>query len=183
MFAIKAHPPNQRSNTTTPGRNRVEYRPSNSWLLMMLACCFLMQACATPMGVQFDKPTLNLVSVTPLAAEGFTQRFRLGFVMRNPNDSALVTKGMVYDVYFEDHKLLGGVSNDIPTIEGYTEGSFDVIASTNMMGSLRLIGDLMQQPRNEFAYRLEARLDLSSPINRKIGINETGEFSLSPATQ
>jgi LEA14-like dessication related protein len=151
-------------------------------LVALLALFPLLQACVTPGGSRFDTPSLNLVSVTPLPAEGFSQRFELGFVIRNPNEGALTAKGMVYDIYFENHKLLSGVSNNIPTVEGYTEGSFDVIASTNMIGSLRLIADLMQQPRNQFAYRLEARLDLSTPIHRKISIEETGELSFSSAT-
>ncbi len=184
MSSSKTYLLYQNQNATHPAPLRINrrYRSRFCWVLVALLSLFpLLQSCVTPVGTQFDKPTLNLVSITPLPAEGFSQRFRLGFVIRNSNASSLVTKGMLYDIYFEDHKLLSGVSNSVPTVEGYTEGSFDVIASTNMLGSLQLITDLMQQPRNQFGYRLEARLDLSSPINRKISIKETGEFSLAPA--
>lgn len=185
MPSSRTLPLSQNPNTRQPVPLQIHLLPQGRFLLALvvfLSLLPLLQACVTPGGSQFDKPSLNLVSVTPLPAEGFSQRFELGFVIRNPNESALTAKGMLYDIYFEDHKLLSGVSNNIPTIEGYTEGSFKVIASTNMLGSLRLIADLMQQPRNQFSYRLEARLDLSSPIHRKINIEETGEFSLSPAS-
>ncbi len=183
MASSNNYPPCRHQNATKSVPSRVNRWPRSSfcWALVALLGVFpLLQSCTTPLGVSFEKPTLNLVSVTPLPADGFSQRFRLGFVIRNPNGSSLASKGMVYDIYFENHMLLSGVSNSIPTIEGYTEGSFDIVASTNMLGSLRLITDLLQQPRNQFAYRLEARLDVSSPINRKISIEEFGVFSLSP---
>jgi LEA14-like dessication related protein len=171
---------NTASQALRANRGPAAFRWLSGIMFIGLFCFSL--ACVTPRGsMGFDEPTLNLISITPLPAEGFSQRFRLGFVIRNPNHNPLNARGMLYDIYFEDHKLLSGVTNSIPPVEGYNEDSFEVIASTHLIGSLRLIQDLMQTPRSHYEYRLKARLDLSSPVNRKINIEETGEFSLATA--
>ncbi len=133
-------------------------------------------ACATT-GIPFDEPSLELVSVEPLPAEGFAQRFRLGFSLRNPNGSPLDARGMAYEISLEGHKLLSGVTNEIPEVGGYEEVSFDIVASTSLLGSLRLIEDLFNQPRERIEYRLQAKLELASPVSRKVKIEEVGEFS------
>lgn len=181
MKALRANPAigNTVSQALPGNRGATAFRWLSGIMMIVLLCFPL--ACATQRGMGFDEPTLNLISITPLPAEGFSQRFRLGFVIRNPNHNPLNARGMLYDIYFEDHKLLSGVTNSIPAVEGYNEDSFEVIASTHLIGSLRLIQDLMQTPRSHYEYRLKARLDLSSPVNRKITIEETGEFSLAPA--
>jgi LEA14-like dessication related protein len=141
-----------------------------AWLLLL---CL---ACVTPVG--FETPTLELTSVTPLPTDDLAQQFELGFLLRNPNSEPFTVRGMSYSVYLEGHKLLSGVTNAIPVVGPYEEERFTIIASTSLLGSLRLFEDLFAQPRDQFEYRLEAKLELSSPVVRKMNLEETGWIRL-----
>jgi len=131
----------------------------------------------TPVG--FETPSLELTSVTPMPTDDLAQRFELGFLLSNPNSEPFTVRGMSYSVYLEGHKLLSGVTNAIPEVGPYEEERFTIVASTSLLGSIRLFEDLFSQPRDQFEYRLEAKLELSSPVARKLSLEETGLIRIS----
>jgi len=109
-----------------------------------------------------------------MPTDDLAQRFELGFLLSNPNGEPFTVRGMSYSVYLEGHKLLSGVTNAIPEVGPYEEQRFTIVASTSLLGSVRLFEDLFSQPRDQFEYRLEAKLELSSPVARKLSLDEKG---------
>lgn len=97
----------------------------------------------------------------------------------NPNPESLRLEGAVYSVRLEGRKLVEGVANDLPIIEGYGEGRITLTAGVDVIGGVRLLADLMNQPRDRFEYSLDARLD---PVgfSRDIRIRDTGQIDLQP---
>lgn len=117
---------------------------------MMLAACATLP--------DYETPTVNVTSFRMLPSGTMTPRFMIGLHIVNPNRIPLELEGIAYSVYIEDHKILTGASNELPVIEPYGEGEVTLYAVTNMMGSISLLSDMMNRPRSEYSYRLDARL-------------------------
>jgi LEA14-like dessication related protein len=133
--------------------------------------------CAT-LGPDYETPAVNVSSIRALPSESIVPRFEIGLHIVNPNRSALALQGIAYTLKLEGHKLLTGVANDLPTIEGYGEGEVTLVASTNLLGSIRLFTELMNANPDTITYDLEAKLDPGG-IQPAIMVVESGEISLS----
>ena len=148
-------------------------------IVVLLAACVTLSACA---GLQsdFETPTVGVSSFRALPAEGMVPRFEIGLHIVNPNRTALKLDGIVYSVTLEGHKVLTGVSGDLPVIGAYSEGDVILTATADLLSSIGLLTSLMQQPQETFSYELDARLDIGS-LRPRIHIQEKGEFSLAGA--
>ncbi len=140
-------------------------------------CLFLLLTGCATLQQNFEPPTVSLTSFRLLPYERMTPRFEIGLHVINPNLMPLALKGISYKVNIEGHQLLNGVTNDLPLIEGYGEGDVILEASTDLFSSLRLLSELMAEPRDIFTYELEAKLDVGSMLPA-IRIKETGEVHL-----
>lgn len=117
---------------------------------MMLAACATLP--------DYETPTVNVTSLSMLPSGTMTPRFRIGLHIVNPNRIPLELEGIAYSVYIEDHKVLTGASNELPVIEPFGEGEVTLYAVTNMMGSISLLSDLMNRPRSNYHYKIDAKL-------------------------
>lgn len=137
----------------------------------LLLCVFLC-ACA---GFQpgLEPPEIKLVSLTPLAADGFQQRFAVGLTVTNPNARDLVLQGMSYRIGIAGHDIFSGVANQLPVLTSYAETPVTVEVSASLMNVLALIGDLSRQTPDELTYQLSAKLDVGSFLPA-IRIDESG---------
>jgi LEA14-like dessication related protein len=133
--------------------------------------------CAT-LGPDYETPAVNVSSIRALPSESIVPRFEIGLHIVNPNRSPLALQGIAYTLKLEGHKLLTGVANDLPTIEGYGEGEVTLVASTNLLGGIRFFTELMKSNPDTITYDLEAKLDPGG-IQPVINVVESGEFSLS----
>jgi hypothetical protein len=147
-------------------------------LLLVVA---LISGCAG-LGVGREPPSVFLQSFRavpdPGAGAGLPA-FEIVLRVLNPNPEPLRLQGAVYSVRLEGRKLIEGVANDLPEIEGYGEGRIVLTAGVDLLGGVRLMADLMKQPRDRFEYSLDARLD---PVgfSRDIRIQDTGQIDLRP---
>lgn len=145
------------------------------FLVLMLTGC-------AGLGVGREPPSVFLQSFRavpdPQAGAGLPA-FEIVLRVLNPNPEPLRLQGAVYSVRLEGRKLIEGVANDLPGIEGYGEGTITLTAGVDVLGGIRLLADLMNQPRDRFEYSLDARLD---PVgfSRDIRIRETGQIDLQP---
>jgi hypothetical protein len=124
----------------------------------------------------YESPTVNITSFRLLPSDGLIPRFEIGMRVINPNRSALNLQGLSYSIEIEGHKIVTGVSNDLPHIDGYSEGNVTLVAAANLLSGIRLISELMKENRDTFTYGFEAKLDpggWSIPFH----IQEKGEFS------
>jgi LEA14-like dessication related protein len=125
----------------------------------------------------FETPTVGVSSFRVLPAEGMAPKFEIGLHIVNPNRSPLKLEGIVYSVILEGHKVLTGASSDLPVIEAYSEGDVTLTATTDLLRSISLFATLINQPRDTFAYKLDAKLDIGN-LRPRIHIQEKGEVSL-----
>jgi LEA14-like dessication related protein len=144
-----------------------------SWLIAVV----FMQGCAN-LQSDFETPSVQLVSLQALPANGLEQRFTMGLRVANPNGLALNLVGMSYSIELEGFKLVTGVSNDIPSIAAYGEGLVNVEASVSLIDGVRLINGLLSKPQSELNYKIGAKLDTGLPFIGKIPVTDTGVINL-----
>ncbi len=131
----------------------------------------------------YEKPVVSITSFKALPANGMIPQFEIGLRIVNPNRSALVLKGISYTIALEGHKIMTGVSNELPMIDAYGEGKVVLKASVDLFSSIRFITDLMgKKKRNKISYSFNAKLDAGT-LHPLIRIKEKGEVSLTQPMQ
>jgi hypothetical protein len=126
----------------------------------------------------YEPPTVSISSFKPLSRQDGAPRFEIGLHIINPNRTPLLLKGIAYSLHLEDHKVLTGVSNELPEIAAYGEADIVIQASVDLLNSIRLISDLMTKRRDIFHYSLEAKLDPGG-LRPSIYVTREGMISLS----
>ena len=147
--------------------------------LHIIAIAALLAACAGLSG-RIENPRVTVTSLRVLPAEGVEQRVEVGLRLLNPNGFDLDAKGLVISLGINDVPLLNGATADVPRVPAYGEAEAKVVLSVNLMSGLRLVSRLMQHPDEPLQYRLEARLDLRSPMWKRLTLMEQGEISPRP---
>ena len=125
-----------------------------------------------------EPPTVSVQSFRAVPAPGNgLPAFEIGLVVLNPNPEPLRLQGIAYSIRLDGQPLLDGVSNDLPVIEGYGQGTVTLNAAVNVLGGIRLVNSLMRSPRQTFDYEFTARLD---PVgfSRDIRVTESGRIDL-----
>lgn len=154
----------------------------NNTLKIFFAFFVFLNAGCAGLHLNHESPTVNVTSFRMLPAEGLIPRFEIGLRVINPNRTGLTFHGLSYSIEVEGHKILTGVSKDLPDIAGYSEGDVTLIAAANLLSGVRLITDLMNERRESFSYGFEAKLDTGG-WRPAIHVQEHGEFNFSAATQ
>jgi len=154
--------------------NAVMESIKSSLILLMV---ILLMGCAGQIH-DYETPRVNVSSFKSLPNEGAGPRFEIGLHIINPNRSPLELQGLAYTLHLEGHEILTGVSNQLPVIDAYGEADIVIQASIDLLGSIRLIMDLMSQRRDEFSYSLKARLDPGG-LRPNIYVSREGTIALS----
>lgn len=127
----------------------------------------------------YEAPSVSVQSFRPVTTDGGgLPTFEIVLHVINPNLEPLELAGISYSISLDNHKLIKGVGNDLPVIEGYGEGSFTVTAGFNVIAGIQLFRSLMNKDTNSFDYAFEAKLDPGA-YKRKIRISDSGSISLS----
>ena len=155
--------------------------PRRALTLIIVAAIALVTGCAT-LHPEFETPAVSVSTIRALPSEGMAPRFEIGLHITNPNRTALKLHGIAYSLKLDGYKILTGVANDLPTIDGYGEGDVTLIATTSLLSSIRFFTDLMNAQRDIIAYELNAKLDLGG-LRPNIHVGEKGEISLSEQTR
>ncbi len=155
--------------------------PRCHWILILVSTVLMIAGCAT-LGPDYETPSVNVSAIRALPSDSIAPRFEIGLHITNPNRSALELHGIAYSLKLDGHKILTGVANDLPTIDGYGEGDVTLIATTSLLSSIRFFTDLMNAQRDTIAYELNAKLDLGG-LRPNVHVGEKGEISLSGQTR
>ena len=148
---------------------------------ILLICAGLLgglQAC-TSMQPDYEEPVVSVTSFRPLANEGSGLSFEIGLRIVNPNSEPLELQGIAYTIELDGHKVITGVGNDLPTIEGYSEETLTLQASASMYQAIRFFTDMMQGSKDSVQYELSTKLDVGT-FRPAIRIQDSGEISLQP---
>lgn len=125
-----------------------------------------------------EVPVVSISSFKAIPAEGMIPQFEIGLHIVNPNRTALILKGVAYTISLEGHKIMTGVSNQLPRIEPYGEGDVLLKASIDLFTSIGFITDLISnQKKDKISYSFNAKLDAGS-LHPFIRVSQKGEFSL-----
>ncbi len=144
-----------------------------------IVICFLfitslLSACGGYYGQ--DDPEIVVQGVRAVPSAGFIPNFVIDLNIVNPNRSPIHLNGVFYTLHLEGHRLFTGATNDLPDIEGFSEGSFSVNANPDLLSGLGLVADLFSRPRNGFEYAIDAKLDVGG-FRRNFNVYETGLIS------
>jgi LEA14-like dessication related protein len=138
---------------------------------------FILSSCA---GMQsgYDPPSVSLTSFRFIPGDSIVPRFEVGLRILNPNRDALELEGLFYNITIENNKIISGVANDLPTIEGY--GAEDILleAVVDVIGGAKLLQSLLHSQKGSIDYGFNAKLDLGS-LQTPLRVSENGEFSMS----
>lgn len=143
--------------------------------LAALTVILLMTACASWFP-SYEKPQVNITSFA-LAPEstGVAPTFLIGLQVVNPNRNALPLKGMSYSVEVEEQRILTGAEPNLPEVPGYGTAEFTIKASPDLLGSARLLNQLLSGQRETLHYVFRARFDVGRLLPY-ITLEEEGEF-------
>jgi LEA14-like dessication related protein len=155
--------------------------PRCHWILILVSTVLMIAGCAT-LSPDYETPSVNVSAIRALPSDSISPRFEIGLHITNPNRTTLKLHGIAYSLKLDGYKILTGVANDLPTIDGYGEGDVTLIATTSLLSSIRFFTDLMNAQRDIIAYELNAKLDLGG-LRPNIHVGEKGEISLSEQTR
>ena len=136
----------------------------------------LLPSCAI-LSPGLEKPTITITSLSLGKSNGLKQSFNIGLSITNPNGKAIPVVGMKYTMSLNGYDLLSGVTNEIPTLEAYSDTDVTLSASANLVSALRLINSLTTSPLDKLQYSLDGKLDLKGwplPMN----VSKSGGISL-----
>ncbi len=136
----------------------------------------LLTGCAS-IAPQLDPPKVSIESFRSLPSSGGAPRFEIKLRVANPNKQTLDIAGISYSVELLGKEVISGVTNDVPTIEGYSEEVVTLEASLQLFQLLRLLSGLGRTQADALDYRFSAKIDFNGfvPTQR---IEETGEITL-----
>lgn len=144
--------------------------------LSLYGTLLLLIACA-PLQLGFESPAVNVTHFRVLPSNDIVPTFEIGLHVINPNRVALKLQGLSYNVELEGHRIITGVANKLPVIEAYGEGDVLLQARPDLFSTLSLFTDLLNQPREKFAFVLDAYLDVGN-FWPKIKVSQSGAVSL-----
>ena len=146
-------------------------------LCSLLTMLILLSACAS-WWHSYEQPQINITSFS-LAPDGsgVAPRFLIGLQVINPNRRALPLQGMSYSVEVDGNRVLSGVKPDLPRIEGYSSADIVIEASPDLLGSARLLNQLLSGQQQTLDYLFKARFDVGALLPY-VTIEERGEFGL-----
>lgn len=149
------------------------------WFALSALCAWLLIGCAS-LSPYPEQPTVSVTSFA-LAPDstGLTPRFRVGLNVVNPNRRELRLVGMSYGLEIEGTRILSGAASDLPVVPAYGSADFTVDLTPDLLGSARLLSDLMGRHRDRLDYRFSARLDVGGWMP-DIRVEQQGELKLSP---
>ena len=145
-------------------------------LAVMFAWTLLLGGCAS-LPTSLDPPKVSMESFASLPSDSGAPRFLIKLRVQNPNEQTLDIAGVSYSIALMGQEVVTGVSNDVPVIEGYSEGIVSLEANLQLFQLLRLLASLGQAETDELAYRFTAKIDFKGllPTQR---VEEEGQISL-----
>ena len=151
----------------------------NSKLAFFLVMGALLSGCVG-LSADYEAPTVSVQAFRPVPSGdgGGLPAFEIELHVINPNLEPLDLAGVSYTISLDGHDIIKGVSNDIPVIDGYGDGSFTLTARVDVIAGIRLFRSLMKQDGDSFEYSFEAKLDPGA-FRPKIRVSDRGSVSLS----
>ena len=124
-----------------------------------------------------ERPVVTLTNLRLLESEGVSMRFAIDLTVTNPGSISFPVEGLSWNLELEGSRILTGVTNEVPTLDPFTEVPLSLEASTNLTGMIELFTRLVSQQSEQFDYELRTRLGLRG-FRLPITYTDTGSISL-----
>jgi LEA14-like dessication related protein len=141
----------------------------------MLAAMLLAGCVSLP--DDFRQPGITVVSVKPRVLNSMTPEFDILLRVSNPNRKALQIAGLTYRVHLAGSKVVEGVAGELPRIEAYGEADVMLHARADLLGSLGVLSQLMENPGAPVDYAFNAEIDIGV-FYPTVKVERTGTFTL-----
>jgi LEA14-like dessication related protein len=148
-----------------------------------LAVILLFLSGCASLSPDFDEPTVEVISIKALPANGFEQNFEIGLKLTNPNSFELPFNGISCELSVAGETLARGVTANIPTAGAYGESRFVVPVATSLIGGFKVIKALMDSEGQGISYQLKAKLDIDIPFMPKLIVIHDGMVPLGEKPQ
>ena len=145
-------------------------------LLSALCMGFLSAGCASVMP-DIDPPKVTVEKVESIPAESGAPRFKISLRVINPNTQSLDIAGISYGVEIMGQEVVTGVTNDVPVIEGYSEGVVTLDAGLQLFQVFRLLTSLGMSQGEALEYRFVAKIDFKGLVPTQ-HVEQKGELTL-----
>lgn len=142
---------------------------------LMILLLLSLAGCASWLD-SYEKPQVSITSFSlDPASQSVSPTFLIGLRVVNPNRSALPINGMSYSLEVEQQRILSGAEPNLPEVPAYGTTEFTVRASPDLLGSARLISQLLSGQRDSLHYRFSAKFDVGRLLPF-ITLEEEGNF-------
>jgi LEA14-like dessication related protein len=145
--------------------------------ISILVIVGLLIAGCTGLGAN-ERPVVTLTNLRLLESQGLSMRFAIDLTITNPGPASIPVDGLSWNLELEGSRILTGVSDEIPTLDPYTEVPLSLEASTNLTGMVELVTRLASRQNEQFDYQLQTRLGLSG-FRLPVTYTDSGSVSLS----
>ena len=145
--------------------------------VIIYSLIFILVASCASLQPDYEMPSFMITDFHALPSEGIAPKFEIGLHIINPNRKALEIIGISYTVNLEGHKILTGVTNNVPVVGAYEENDVKMVATTSLFNSISLLTDLMREQRSSFNYVLDVKMDIVGQ-HQKIHVQKEGNISL-----
>ena len=157
----------------SPQRVHATTRAPHGWLAVGVVWLLCAAGCATPLRPGFEQPSVKVTAFRPLPTEGLAPRFEITLRVVNPNSFDLVLRGLSYKAFLDDYEIIDGATTALPLLPAYGEADIELAASVSLLEGLRFLNNLLQKPKDQLRYRLQAKLDIGT-LFPALRIEESG---------
>jgi LEA14-like dessication related protein len=155
----------------------MRFAPYPARLLLLALVLSALGGCSTWLTGRYDDPQIHLQRVEVVKAKLLEQRFRLYFLIINPNDAALPIRGLTYKVSLEDLPLAQGEDNSWFSVAANGRAVHVVEVRTNLWAQLKPLAKLFRHPERALHYRLEGELRTGVLFGHNLFLRRTGELT------
>jgi LEA14-like dessication related protein len=127
------------------------------WKFIAILCVVGLSGCTKIQ--QLQDLEVSLINIEPTTAAGLSPRFNVRLLVLNPNDQDLDIEGVTLRLDINDKKILSGVSNQIPTLKGYSETPVEIQTAVNLFDLFQLLTSLNQHSGDDIKYQLQTKIN------------------------
>lgn len=107
----------------------------------------------------FKQPTIQVTAIRLLPGNSLFPALALVLLVSNPNAHPLPLNSFSYELSLNNHRVLSGVANQLPTLAAHGEAEVTLNARPDVAGAGELLYQLMQRPHGQLNYQLKGELD------------------------
>ncbi|WP_263260919.1 LEA type 2 family protein [Pseudomonas sp. RIT-PI-S] len=133
--------------------------------------------CSTWITGNYDDPEIHLKQVEVVKAKLLEQRFKLHFLITNPNAGDLPIRGLTYKVSLEGLVLAEGEDDSWFSVGGHSQAVHVVEVRTNLWENLKPLAKMLRHPAGPLHYRLEGELRTGVLFGHNLSLRRTGEIT------